>query len=237
VPAPISSDGRWWWDGTRWRSRLVEGELDLFWFTSTPDWFARIVVIGLIGLIPIVGSINLYGWTLTAAEMVGRSWRELPPGNFSHLNRGVAPFVTGLVYGVVGLTLFVVSGVIVLLLALSGRAGVPIAIAVGLLALLALTGLWLLWLYLFAALLVVSDRLGIASALNPLRVWAVARANHRASMRFAIIYLLAILVFGAASGIVGTAVPFGGLVVSLALPAIFALVVPALAEMKVESAG
>ncbi|HYM97392.1 MAG TPA: hypothetical protein VET26_08830, partial [Candidatus Sulfotelmatobacter sp.] len=63
-PAPISPDGRWWWDGARWQSRLVEGELDLFWFTSTPDWFARIAITGLIGLIPIVGTINLLGWTL-----------------------------------------------------------------------------------------------------------------------------------------------------------------------------
>ncbi|TMB46844.1 MAG: hypothetical protein E6J53_04105, partial [Chloroflexi bacterium] len=61
-PALISPDGRWWWDGARWRSRLVEGELDLFWFTSSPDWFGRVALTGLIGLIPIIGTINLFGW-------------------------------------------------------------------------------------------------------------------------------------------------------------------------------
>ena len=58
MPALISDDGRWWWDGTQWRPRTVEGKLDLFWFTSTPDWFTRVLVTGLIGLIPIVGAIN-----------------------------------------------------------------------------------------------------------------------------------------------------------------------------------
>jgi hypothetical protein len=44
MPVVISADGRWWWDGTHWRSRAVEGPLDLFWFTSTPDWFQRVAV-------------------------------------------------------------------------------------------------------------------------------------------------------------------------------------------------
>src|ERR1700737_4263902 len=47
VPQLISQDGRWWWDGKQWRTRLVEGPLDLFWFTSTPDWFTRVLVMGL----------------------------------------------------------------------------------------------------------------------------------------------------------------------------------------------
>jgi len=58
MPALISPDGRWWWDGQHWRSRIVDGPLELFWFTATPDWFTRVVVTGLISLIPVVGAIN-----------------------------------------------------------------------------------------------------------------------------------------------------------------------------------
>ena len=128
MPALISPDGRWWWDGTRWRSRMVEGKLDLFWFTSTPEWFARVVITGLIGLIPIVGAINLLGWTLTATDMVRRGWKELPPAGFQYLERGIAPFVVGIVYAVV---LFLVVGVLAfftLVLAMSGRSHVVIAV-------------------------------------------------------------------------------------------------------------
>ena len=35
--------------------RAVEGPLELFWFTSTPEWVQRALVTGLIGLIPIIG--------------------------------------------------------------------------------------------------------------------------------------------------------------------------------------
>jgi hypothetical protein len=75
MPPLISQDGRWWWDGMHWRTRAVEGPLDLFWFTSTPAWSQRVIVTGLIGLIPIIGSINLLGWTLTATDMVRGGWK------------------------------------------------------------------------------------------------------------------------------------------------------------------
>ena len=91
MPSLISQDGRWWWDGTRWRSRAVEGPLDLLWFTTTPDWFQRVIVTGLIGLIPIIGSINVLGWTLTATDMVRGGWKELPPAGTRRSRTGPFP--------------------------------------------------------------------------------------------------------------------------------------------------
>ncbi|MGH7761929.1 MAG: DUF4013 domain-containing protein, partial [Candidatus Dormibacteraceae bacterium] len=178
MPALISQDGRWWWDGTQWRSRAVEGPLELFWFTSTSDWFQRVIVTGLIGLIPIIGSINMLGWTLTATDMVRGGWKELPPSGFQHLERGVNPFVVGLVYGLVLAGLFVVLAVLSVAFAVSGRtAVVVIGIALGLLGLLLLLAWWLAALYFFAALLIASDRLGFANLLDPRRLFALARAN------------------------------------------------------------
>jgi MFS family permease len=236
MPVLISQDGRWWWNGTQWRSRVVEGRLDLFWFTSTPEWFARVVIIGLIGLIPIVGAINLLGWTLTATDMVRRGWKELPPAGFQYLERGVAPFVVGLVYGVL---LFLVVGILAfftLVFAMSGRTHVAIAIGFALVIFLFVLAWWLISLYLFATVLVAADRLGIAKAVDPTRLFALARANHDISLHVALVYAaasIAIVAIGVATSFI---VPFSSLVVSLGLPAVYAMVVPSLVAFRVETA-
>lgn len=234
MPALISEDGRWWWDGTQWRTRLVEGQPDLFWFTTSPDWTARVLITGLIGLIPIVGAINMLGWTLAATDMFRNRWKELPPAGFHYLERGVAPFVVGLVYGI---GLLIVVGTLVfftILLAMSGGARVVIAIGLGLLILLIVVAWWLVWLYLSAGLLIASDRLGIGKALNPGRLFRLARANHDIALHVALIYGAASLVFGAITAVVGVIVPFGGLVVAIGLPAVYAIIVPSLAAFRVE---
>ena len=236
MPALISPDGRWWWDGTRWRSRMVEGKLDLFWFTSTPEWFARVVITGLIGLIPIVGAINLLGWTLTATDMVRRGWKELPPAGFQYLERGIAPFVVGIVYAVV---LFLVVGVLAfftLVLAMSGRSHVVIAVGFALVILLFVFAWWLASLYLLAAVLMASDRLGIAKAIDPTRLFALARANHDISVHVALIYLAASIAIVAMSVATSFIVPFSSLVISLGLPAVYAAIVPSLVAFRVEAA-
>jgi hypothetical protein len=234
----ISPDGRWWWDGTHWQSRAVDGPLGLFWFTKTPDWAQRVIVTGLIGLIPIIGSINLLGWTLTATDMVRRGWKELPPAGFQHLERGVAPFVVGLVYGLVFSVVFVVLAVLAVALGTSGRTElVVIGIVLGVLGLLLLVAWWLAALYAFAALLIGSDQLGIGKALDPRRLLALARANHPASLHVALLYGAATLGFVVIGLTVGIVVPFGSVLLSAALPAVYAVVVPTLASFRVEAAG
>lgn len=234
APSLISPDGRWWWDGAQWRSRTVEGDLDLFWFTTTPEWFTRVLVTGLINLIPIVGAINLYGWTLAATDMVRQKWRELPPAGFQYLERGVAPFVVGLVYGLVG---FIVLGALVasaVVVGASDRSHLPIAFAIGALAVVLAIGWWLLMLYLYAAILVGADRLGIARALDPGTLWRISRANGRLVWKVSVIYFVASLAVVALSSAVAFIVPFGGLLASLALPAVFAMIVPSLAMIVIE---
>jgi hypothetical protein len=236
MPALISPDGRWWWDGTRWRSRVVEGKLDLFWFTSTPEWFARVVITGLIGLIPIVGAINLLGWTLTATDMVRRGWKELPPAGFQYLERGIAPFVVGIVYAFVLLVVVGVLAFFTLVLAMSGRSHVVIAVGFALVILLFVFAWWLASLYLLAAVLVASDRLGIAKAIDPTRLFALARANHDISIHVALIYLAASIAIVAMSVATSFIVPFSSLVISLGLPAVYAAIVPSLVAFRVEAA-
>lgn len=233
-PALISPDGRWWWDGSQWRSRLVEGDLDWIWFTTTPDWFSRIALIGLIGLIPIVGTINTYGWTLTATDMIRGRWRELPPAGFQYLERGVPPFLVGLVYGLVALVVFGAVITTAVVIGTSDQSRVGIAIVIGALVLPLLIAWWLLMLYLFGAILVGSERIGIGRALNPGRLWAIARSNNSASLSVALTYFVASLVLALVGLVVGFVVPFGALLINMALPAVFAMLVPSLARITVD---
>jgi hypothetical protein len=237
MPALISPDGRWWWDGQLWRSRLVEGRLDAFWFTTTPDWFSRVAVTGLIGLIPIVGAINLFGWTLTATDMVRTGWKELPPPGFQYLQRGVNPFVVGFVYSVALLISFVALVFAIVLLATSGRTqAVVAAIVLGVVLFSLALATWMASLYVFAALLIASDRLGIGKALDPRHLFALARADHDVSLRVGLVYLASSLAFAAISAVVGLVIPFGGFIVAIGLPAVYAILVPSLAAFRVETA-
>ncbi len=233
-PAPISQDGRWWWDGARWRSRVVEGQLDTFWFTTTPDWFGRVAITGLIGLIPIVGTINLLGWTLVATDMVRRGWRELPPAGFQYLERGVAPFLVVFAYGLV--FFFVIASLIgsAIAIVVANPHQVAIAVLLVFVALMLLIAWWLATLYLTAAILIGSDKLGAARVIDPTRLFALARSNHDVSMRVALTYGLASVGFAFLSITVGFIVPFSGLLISVALPAVYAMVAPHLAGFRVE---
>src|SRR5258708_1850697 len=236
MPALISADGRWWWDGSQWRSRAVEGPLDLFWFTTTPDWFQRVAVTGLIGLIPIVGSINLLGWALASTDMVRSGWKELPPAGFQHLERGVAPFIVSLVYGLVVAVVLAVLVAFAVVLAMSGRTQLVVAIGIGFVIFLLLLAWWLAALYFFAAVLIGSDQLGIPNAIDPRRLYALARANHQVSLHIGLLYAGASIVFAAASVTVGVIIPVGGLLLAIGLPAVYAILVPTLASFHVAPA-
>lgn len=233
----ISPDGRWWWDGRQWRSRLVEGELDIFWFTSTPQWFERVAITGLIGLIPIVGQINLYGWTLSASDMLKQRWRELPPAGFQYLERGAAPFIVMLVYGLIALLILasLAMGGIVLV------AGKPAHVAAGVAA-FAFLGLlaiawWLTATYLLAAMFVCSDGLGIGRALNPAVLFAYARRNSDISIRAGITYLVAVVVLGMGAAAASFVIPFAGLALSVGLPAVMAMIAPLLSKFALGTTG
>jgi hypothetical protein len=235
-PVLLSQDGRWWWDGHAWRTRAVEGSgfsgLDLFWFTSTPQWFERIAVTGLIGLIPFVGTINLYGWTLVATDMIRRRWKELPPAGFQYLDRGLSPFVVGFVYGLA--FLFVLMALVIALLTSAftrrGEVVVGTLIVLAVIAVVLVIAWWLVSLYFFAALLMASDKLGIARAMDPRTLFHVARSNSQLSLRAALIYGASTLVLAAVSSVI----PFGGVAIVVVLPAVLAMIVPRLAEFEVE---
>ncbi|TMG10253.1 MAG: hypothetical protein E6I06_05435 [Chloroflexi bacterium] len=68
------------------------------WPFRDPEWPAKIAVIGLILLIPIVGAVNGLGWMLAALDRLRAGEERLPPANFSYLGRGLSLFAANLFY-------------------------------------------------------------------------------------------------------------------------------------------
>ncbi len=103
------------------------------WPFRDPDWLNKILIMGLIQLIPIVGAITGLGWMLAALHNIRAGEDRLPPANFDHLGRGFRLFVVYLVYYggllLVGTVLYLPATVI---LAQQGKESAnPLLVAVG----------------------------------------------------------------------------------------------------------
>src|SRR5437867_8056098 len=85
------------------------------WPFRDPEWFNKIVLMGLIGLIPVVGWLQLLGWMLASLDNLRHGWQVLPPAAFRYATRGInlsaASLIWGLlvavlVYGSMGIAMF-----------------------------------------------------------------------------------------------------------------------------------
>ncbi|TMF11404.1 MAG: DUF4013 domain-containing protein [Chloroflexi bacterium] len=137
------------------------------WPFQDPGWFSKMVVQGLIFIIPIVGWIALAGWLVLTIDNYRAGRRELPPAGF-HLERGIALFVVLLVYGIVIAipitVLYTVGG--------AGHNGAVSALA-GLIN-LALT---LLFAFIAPSLILHTYRGGFNGGFDVNAVWETATAN------------------------------------------------------------
>ncbi|HYM67609.1 MAG TPA: DUF4013 domain-containing protein [Patescibacteria group bacterium] len=70
------------------------------WPARDPAWPAKVAVMGLILLIPIVGAIDGLGWMLSALDRLRAGDETLPPANLGHLGRGWRLFTVQLAYGI-----------------------------------------------------------------------------------------------------------------------------------------
>jgi hypothetical protein len=145
----------------------------------SPAWFGTFALMGLIFLIPIVGQIAMLGWTLALLDNYRRGLVDLPPAGFQYLGRGLNLFVVFLVYAVL---IGVILGVPILLLgfgslyaARSDAAPGSALLGGGLSATIGLAQLFQIVTYLFyPAVVVATERGGIAGGLNPAQVLAIA---------------------------------------------------------------
>jgi hypothetical protein len=146
------------------------------------NWLGTFALMGLIGLIPILGQIALLGWTLALLDNYRRGAVDLPPPGFQYLGRGVNLFLVFLVYGLVIALIIGVPFLVLIAGSLatagnpdgrgaytSGLAGSGFSAFGGVIELLVLV------LYLFyPAVIVATERGGIAAGLNPANVLRVA---------------------------------------------------------------
>ena len=115
------------------------------WPFRDPEWIEKILIIGLISLIPIVGGINAAGWMMATIRKLRAGEERLAPANFDYLWPGFQLVVVMLVYYLV---IFAVAAVFfwpaVLLLSSQANAhGSSLLVLLGLALLLLAFGLTL----------------------------------------------------------------------------------------------
>jgi uncharacterized protein DUF4013 len=167
------------------------------WPSRDPEWVTKVLLIGLINLIPIVGQLNLLGWMLAALDNLRAGRPELPPAGFQYIGRGLNLFVVFLVYGLVlGVTFAILFGVGLGITAGNDGQGNAIGVPLILLAYALLLLGVLVW-YLFTpAVIVATERGGIAGGLNLPRLIAMVGADVNGALQHGLFALVAYLIGG-----------------------------------------
>jgi len=184
------------------------------WPFRDPEWLSKILIIGLLFIIPIVGWINGVGWMLNTMDNLRAGTQQLAPGNLSHLARGVNFFVVYLVYY---LALFIVYGVLAglggVLMAASSDSNNAALVVVGLFFQLVAYGWQLIAslaiLLALPAILLQTERGGIGGGLNVVAVVRQVRVTFTQSllaglMLFVASFISALGVFACCVGVLFT---------------------------------
>ena len=153
------------------------------WPTRDPEWLAKLLIIALTLLIPIVGAINGLGWMLASLDRLRAGEEKLAPANLTYIGRGFRLFVVNLVYGlgvVLVAALIYVPAVLVATNQSHGSANpalVSLAILLSLLAFSVATLGSLALNFAIPSIVLATDRDGIRGGLNAGAVLRRARAN------------------------------------------------------------
>ena len=137
------------------------------WPLQDPQWASKILIQGLINLIPIVGWIATIGWAMLLMDNYRAGRRELPPAGF-HLERGIALFVIWLVWAIViNIPANLLRGAAnandsAALASLAGLVGLAVALLLGFLA---------------PSIVLHTYRSGFSGGFDLAGIWATAMAN------------------------------------------------------------
>jgi hypothetical protein len=179
------------------------------WPMRDHEWLSKLLLMGLIGLIPIVGALQLTGWLLAALDNLRAGRQQLPPAGFRYASRGVWLFVAGLIYGAVLLVaLYAGLGLMVVAMTAfspqstssSGGGPAPIIVFPLMFAWLGTFGLASLALYLFVPLVILfTDRGGLKGAFNWIGFVRAIRQSPRETLAAGAVALVAYLISGIGS--------------------------------------
>jgi hypothetical protein len=165
----------------------------LGWPFKDPSWLSKIVLQGLILIIPIIGQIALYGWLLITMDNLRAGRNELAPAGF-HLGRGIGLFGVYLIYGIViaipAVVLGVAGGAMV---AQNSGGGGSALIALGYLYEI-VAGLFLL--FLAPSIISTVWERGFSGGMDVASVWQRAIANPTNSIVAGLIILAAGVIAG-----------------------------------------
>jgi hypothetical protein len=106
----VSPDRLWLWRDKRWMPMPPAEQTGIFWFVNAPDWMRTVLLMGLIGLIPFVGSMNIYGYAIVTARNLRAGYRVLPPANFSYIALGVPVFLLAFAWSMIALLALLAAG-------------------------------------------------------------------------------------------------------------------------------
>jgi hypothetical protein len=153
------------------------------WPARDPEWPGKLLVIGLILLIPVVGSINGLGWMLASLDRLRAGEQTLAPANLRYIGRGFRLFVVDLGYVLVITAIAAAVYVPALILASNQSHGsanpalISLAIALSLLAFSVATLGSLALNFVMPSIVLATDRGGIGAGLRVPTVLRHARAN------------------------------------------------------------
>lgn len=153
------------------------------WPVRDPEWALKLVIIGLISLIPIIGWMNGIGWMLASLDRVRAGEEKLGAGNFRHIGRGARVFFVELIYALVVVALglvFYIPGILIAVNEGHGSAN-PGLIGLAVLLNLAAFGIValgsLVYTFLLPAVILATDAAGIGAGLRIGDVLKRCRAN------------------------------------------------------------
>lgn len=162
----------------------MERVADAFaWPFRDREWSRKVLLIGLVLIIPVVGAINGLGWMLATLDRLRAGEEQMAPADFAHFGRGLGLFAVYLVYYlavvVLAAALYVPA---ILILASQGHDGAnPLLVTLGVgLSVLSFSFATLASLALgFAtpAIVLAYDRGGISGGLDARRVTRLALAS------------------------------------------------------------
>jgi len=179
------------------------------WPFRDPEWFSKIVLMGLIALIPIVGWLQLLGWMLAALDNLRQGWQALPPAAFRYATRGINLFAASLiwglaaavlVYGTMGVAIFALLSVTPQSGDGSSSGAFPFVLFPVMFGMTAAFGLIIIALYaLVPPLILFTDRRGLGGAFNVAGFVHAIRISPKESLAAAALALVSYFISGLGS--------------------------------------
>ena len=157
------------------------------WPFADREWLPKMLLQGLIAIIPIIGSMALLGWLLITVDNYRGGRRELAPAGF-HLERGIALWVVLLVYVIVaGLPGGIINGI-----GSASENGNGLAFLGGLLYLAAFA----LLVFLGPSIFLNTYRAGFSGGFDVAAIWHLAITEPSPTLLAAVIFVVADFVGG-----------------------------------------